>query len=93
MDVVPVPVSASVLVGRELDRRRRLSRRGNVLTGCRDVDEYVLLGGLERGSVVGVSAEEDEMGLLVSFFFLLCVPACWGFSSLLFWFGVGIAYL
>jgi len=74
MDVVPIPLSASALVDQELDRRRRLRRRGNILTGCRDVDEYVLLGGFERGAVVGMSVEEDEVGLLVSLFCSL--PPC-----------------
>ncbi len=38
------------------------------MTGCSELDDYLLLGGFERGSVVGVSAEEEEMGLLVSFY-------------------------
>jgi hypothetical protein len=36
------------------------------VTGCRELDEYVLLGGFERGSVVGVSAEDEDVGMLVS---------------------------
>lgn len=36
-------------------------------SGCGDLDGYVLLGGLERGSVVGISAEEeDAVGVTVS---------------------------
>lgn len=60
------PLPASLLLDQELARRKRLATKGNLLTGCRELDEYVLLGGFERGSVVGVSAEEEEMGLLVS---------------------------
>lgn len=36
-------------------------------TGCAEVDREVLLGGgFERGSVVGVSAEDVDFGVLVS---------------------------
>ncbi|KAK5656220.1 hypothetical protein OQA88_4981 [Cercophora sp. LCS_1] len=59
------PLPASTLLDRELARKRRLKERGNVLTRCKDLDEYVLLGGLERGCVVGVSAEEEDTGLLI----------------------------
>lgn len=74
------PLPASLLVDREVARKEWLAATngggggtGNLVmtTGCRGLDEYVLLGGLERGSVVGVSAEgedgEDEVGLLVGF--------------------------
>jgi hypothetical protein len=50
----------------EEDRRQRNVGKGNLTTGCGELDEYVLLGGFERGSVVGVSAEGEEMGLRVS---------------------------
>ncbi|KAM7190555.1 hypothetical protein V8F20_009688 [Naviculisporaceae sp. PSN 640] len=64
---IPLPVPASVLVDRELARRRKLRRqqKRNILTGCREIDDYVLLGGFERGCVVGISSEDDEMGLLL----------------------------
>ncbi|KAL3301688.1 fasciclin domain family protein [Colletotrichum asianum] len=59
------PVSADVLLRRETKRRDALKKRGPVRVGCREVDEYVLMGGgLERGSVVGVSAESEQMGLM-----------------------------
>lgn len=77
MPTIPLPVPASVLADRELARRKKLrrqKRKWNILTGCREIDEYVLLGGFERGSVVGVSSEDDEMGLLVSF---LLFPFGW----------------
>lgn len=60
------PLPASALLEQELARKDRLCSRGNLLTGCRELDEYVLLGGFERGCVVGVSAEEEDLGMLVS---------------------------
>lgn len=61
------PVAASVLAEREAARREALRARGPFGSGCRGVDEYVLMGGgFERGSVVGVSAEDEEgFGLVV----------------------------
>ncbi|KAK0703489.1 hypothetical protein B0T26DRAFT_629238, partial [Lasiosphaeria miniovina] len=59
------PVPASILLEKAVERKDSLRRRGNILTGCSELDEYVLLGGFERGSVVGVSAEDDEIGLLI----------------------------
>ncbi|KAI1472506.1 uncharacterized protein F4812DRAFT_454319 [Daldinia caldariorum] len=60
------PVSGVTLYEMESARREGLNRRGRVLkTGCAEVDDAVLLGGLERGCVVGVSAEDVEFGLLV----------------------------
>lgn len=60
------PVSGVILFEQETQRRDALARRGKCLTGCRELDEQVLLGGFERGCVVGVSAEEEDVGLLVS---------------------------
>lgn len=60
------PVSAAVLIEVETARRDAIKALGGCKTGIADLDEYVLLGGLERGCVVGMSAEEEEMGLLVS---------------------------
>lgn len=72
MPTIPVPVPASVMVDRELARKKKPTQeKGNILTGCREIDEYVLLGGFQRGSVVGVSSEDDEMGVLVGFLPLL----------------------
>ncbi|KAK3365192.1 hypothetical protein B0T24DRAFT_427744 [Lasiosphaeria ovina] len=59
------PIPASVLLKKAVERKDGLRRRGNILTGCGELDEYVLLGGFERGSVVGVSAEDGEIGLLI----------------------------
>ncbi|KAI8961795.1 hypothetical protein F5Y11DRAFT_215830 [Daldinia sp. FL1419] len=59
------PISGATLYELESKRREALRRRGRVKTGCAEVDDAVLLGGLERGSVVGLSAEEVEFGLLV----------------------------
>lgn len=64
------PVSGDVLFDLEVKRRNELGRKGNVSTGCSEVDDMVLMdGGLERGCVVGVSAEEMDFGILVSWFF------------------------
>lgn len=60
------PVSADILAGNEKKRRDRTRLLGPCRTGCAEVDEYVLLGGMERGCVVGVSAEEEDLGVLVS---------------------------
>lgn len=60
------PVSAAVLVDAEVRRRDALRALGCCKTGCADVDDYVLLGGFERGCVVGVTAEDEELGVLVS---------------------------
>ena len=59
------PVTGDVLFKQETARRDALRKKGNCLTGCRELDEQVLLGGFERGCVVGSTAEEEEMGLLV----------------------------
>lgn len=64
-----VPASAAVLAAIEHERRDEVARRGTCGVGCREVDECVLMGGLERGAVVGVSSEE-EFGVLVSCFLL-----------------------
>lgn len=96
MDAVPrlsqattiAPLSASLLLDRELARKEALASRGNLMTGCGELDGYVLLGGFERGSVVGVSAEEEEVGLAVSCVsFLFCSIFLLLFLFLV-WFGV-----
>lgn len=63
------PVSAAVLASLEYERRDRVRRKGNCGVGCREVDERVLMGGLERGVVVGVSSETspEDFGLRVGF--------------------------
>ncbi|OHW94255.1 hypothetical protein CSPAE12_07172 [Colletotrichum incanum] len=58
------PISAAVLCSRETKRRDAVNTRGSLRVGCREVDEEVLVGGFERGSVVGISAESEQMGLL-----------------------------
>jgi hypothetical protein len=60
------PVPGSVLHKLEVTRRDGLVRRGNLMTGCSELDDVVLLGGFERGCVVGISSEDEEAGLLVS---------------------------
>ena len=63
------PVQASVLYEAEARRRRGLRQKGTLRTGCAEVDGGVLLGGFERGCVVGISAEEEEFAVLVSLLF------------------------
>lgn len=58
------PVSGAVLFEQEARRRDDHTSRGRLLTtGCRELDVEVLCGGFERGSIVGISAEEGEEGV------------------------------
>lgn len=79
MDEIPLPISqasshlalepvvASAVLNGERERRISNQKLGACRTGCDDIDGYVLMGGLERGAVVGLSSErEDEFGLVVS---------------------------
>lgn len=59
------PVPASILAEREAHRRNALRELGCCKTGCPELDDYVLLGGFERGCVVGISAEDEEVGVQV----------------------------
>ncbi|KAK8070936.1 hypothetical protein PG997_011139 [Apiospora hydei] len=60
------PVSGSTLFDVEVARREQLHRRGTLVTGCGEIDGQVLGGrGFERGSVVGISAEHMDTGLLI----------------------------
>ncbi|OTA61435.1 hypothetical protein K449DRAFT_434502 [Hypoxylon sp. EC38] len=59
------PASGATLFELEAARRERLKLRGRLKVGCDEIDGKALLGGFERGEVVGVSAEEAEFGLLV----------------------------
>ncbi|POS71057.1 hypothetical protein DHEL01_v210550 [Diaporthe helianthi] len=59
------PVSGATLFEQETRRRDALARRGRCLTGCLELDDQVLLGGFERGCVVGISAEDEDVGLLI----------------------------
>ncbi|KAI0458538.1 hypothetical protein F5B21DRAFT_512036 [Xylaria acuta] len=62
------PLSGAALFWQEIERRKRLRRRGVIPTGCSEIDDALLLGGgLESGCVVGVSAEEADFGLLLGF--------------------------
>jgi len=62
----PEPVQASVLFAEESARRHALKGRGTLRTGCAELDGALLLGGFERGCVVGVSAEEEDFAVTVS---------------------------
>lgn len=63
------PVSAGVLASLEHERREIVRRKNLCTVGCVEVDEQVLLGGLERGVVVGLSSQmagsEADFGILV----------------------------
>ncbi|KAI1300456.1 hypothetical protein F5Y03DRAFT_228647 [Xylaria venustula] len=61
-----VPVSGSILFEREIERRKKLRKRGVISTGCSEIDDALLLGGgFERGCVIGVSSEEVDFGVLL----------------------------
>ncbi|KAL7784393.1 hypothetical protein V8C43DRAFT_292348 [Trichoderma afarasin] len=69
----PRLVSASALASIEKRRRDFVRSLGPCPSGCEDLDAYVLLGGFERGSVVGISAEdEDGMGVTLGLQVLVC---------------------
>ena len=68
------PIPGSVLFDQEVARRNGLRGRGNILSGCGELDGSVLLGGFERGCVVGISAEDEGVGLLVSFLSFRFLP-------------------
>ncbi|KYK60668.1 hypothetical protein DCS_01806 [Drechmeria coniospora] len=61
------PLPASVLAARETTRRNNARALGLCRSGCEEFDDHILLaGGLERGSVTGVSCEdEDGFGLVI----------------------------
>lgn len=63
----PTPIPATVIAELEARRRDANLRLGLCGSGCSEVDEYVLLGGLERGCVVGVSCEDEGFGVTVCF--------------------------
>lgn len=70
------PLSAAVLAELEIARRDGLKSRGGGVcrTGCAELDRHVLLaGGFERGTVVGISSEDDSFSLLV---FAYSVDTC-----------------
>ncbi|GKU05152.1 hypothetical protein FLAG1_04702 [Fusarium langsethiae] len=57
------PIPASVLAEKEARRRDAIALLGPCKTGCAVVDEDILLGGFDRASIVGVSAEDEELGV------------------------------
>jgi hypothetical protein len=59
------PLPASVLLDRELSHKTTLRRKGNITSGCPELDDYTLLSGFERGSVVGISSEDEDFALRV----------------------------
>ncbi|KAK4187247.1 hypothetical protein QBC35DRAFT_463973 [Podospora australis] len=71
--VQPQPLSAITLLEQDLFRlppqvphhgiANTYQNTARIRTGHKDLDNHALLGGLDRGSVVGISAEEDDFGL------------------------------
>jgi hypothetical protein len=59
-------ISAAELLDEERALGDVLEKKGRLLVGCREIDDVVLNGGLERGRVVGITSEKEEFGLLVS---------------------------
>ncbi|KAJ4140256.1 hypothetical protein NW768_001612 [Fusarium equiseti] len=57
------PISASILAEKEAHRRNVAARLGTCKTGCPVVDDDVLLGGFERASIVGISTEDEDLGV------------------------------
>lgn len=71
-DVQLTPVCASMLVDQEATTHDRLARLHSINYGCTELDDVVLRGGLQRGSIVGISATDtDCFGLMVRFFLSL----------------------
>ncbi|KAI0130189.1 hypothetical protein BJ170DRAFT_305758 [Xylariales sp. AK1849] len=60
------PISGSTMYEIEVGRREELKRKGSLRTGCREIDEQVLIDGFERGAVVGISAEDVDIGLIIA---------------------------
>ncbi|KAJ4263773.1 hypothetical protein NW762_005806 [Fusarium torreyae] len=57
------PIPASNLAEKEARRRDAVAALGACKTGCAVIDQDVLMGGFERATVVGVSAEDEELGV------------------------------
>ncbi|KAF5573295.1 hypothetical protein FPANT_12456 [Fusarium pseudoanthophilum] len=57
------PIPAAILVDKEVKRRDAIALLGACKTGCKVIDEDVMLGGFERGCVMGISAEDEELGV------------------------------
>nr|CEG04138.1 unnamed protein product [Fusarium clavum] len=57
------PIPASILAEKEAHRRNAAVLLGTCKTGCLVVDDDVLLGGFERASIVGISAEDEDLGV------------------------------
>ncbi|KAK5990993.1 hypothetical protein PT974_09268 [Cladobotryum mycophilum] len=70
----PEPVPASLLANLEARRRDLVRELGPCRSGCKELDDYILLGGgFERGCVVGISAEdEDGFGMVLGLQVLVC---------------------
>ena len=61
-----LPLPASIIAAEQREQRDMLKGLGTCRSDCGEVDDYVLMGGFERGSVVGISAEDEtQIGLAV----------------------------
>lgn len=66
------PILASHLLDLEEQRRRRFTRDGGperLSSGCAEIDSLLGGDGVERGIVLGISAESED-GRLVSLFLI-----------------------
>jgi predicted ATP-dependent serine protease len=74
------PILASQLLELEKKHRKRFTEQGReerISTGCGEIDE-ILGGGLERGILVGISAEGSEGRLVGSLLNLSCCGKSYG---------------
>ncbi|KAK0666316.1 hypothetical protein QBC41DRAFT_281105 [Cercophora samala] len=63
---IPPPQTALSLLPQSITRHHHQQSRRKFPTGCAAFDEHVLLGGLNGGSVVGISSEDDEFSFTLA---------------------------
>jgi hypothetical protein len=54
------PIAATIIASNEITRRNANVDAGHLQVECSEIDDQVLLGGFERGAVVGVSSEVES---------------------------------
>ncbi|KAG9258745.1 uncharacterized protein F5Z01DRAFT_217067 [Emericellopsis atlantica] len=54
------PIPATIIASNEIKRRDVNIDAGRLYVGCSEIDNQVLLGGFDRGAVVGVSSEVES---------------------------------
>ncbi|KAI6778112.1 uncharacterized protein J7T54_001533 [Emericellopsis cladophorae] len=57
------PIPANIIASNEIKRRDVNIDAGRLCVGCSEIDDQVLLGGFERGAVVGVSSEVESFAV------------------------------